>query len=81
MDEKLKYCIGLSAVYGEILFILAVSTNIDLWSPIFNTPMVFLAIVIPNTIAQVIGIPFMVLGILTVLDMVPTEVETGANMQ
>jgi len=64
MDEDLIYCFNLAAIYSGILFIIATSTNIKLFTPILN---INIFLIIPNTPAQIIGIPFFVMGLARIL--------------
>jgi hypothetical protein len=72
MDDRLKYCFGLAAVYGEVLFLVAVSTNIPLFEDLFELPF-WLSTTVPHTIAQICAVPLYLLGILVLWGILPLE--------
>jgi len=79
MDDRLKYCFGLAAVYGEILFLVAVSTNIPLFEDLFELPF-WLSTTIPHTIAQICAVPLYILGILVLWGKLPLNGEVPGRV-
>jgi ABC-type dipeptide/oligopeptide/nickel transport system permease component len=69
LDKRMEYCIWLGFFYAEIAFILTIGFGI----PFMPEHTEWWSFFIPTTIPQVIAIPFYIVGILVILDILPVD--------
>ena len=63
--NKLQDCFWVGFLYAEIMGMLVLSTNVDFFNPVFSIPSWLIGV--PHTLAQIIAIPFFIIGFLVVI--------------